>query len=190
VTDRVSAFDVVMTEAIPSKGQMLTQLSAWWCRQLDGLVRHHVISTDADEIVRAVPSLAPQREIIDGRATLCWRTVVFPVECVVRGHLAGSAWKEYSERGTLAGERLPRGLVESQALTPPLFSPATKAATGHDQNITVAHLREIVGARRPLSWSVYRAPSTSAAGRLHSTAASSLPTPNSSSGATAMGVCS
>ncbi|HWE15924.1 MAG TPA: phosphoribosylaminoimidazolesuccinocarboxamide synthase [Hyphomicrobiaceae bacterium] len=145
VTDRVSAFDVVMTEAIPSKGQVLTQLSAWWCRQLDGLVRHHVISTDADEIVRAVPSLAPQREIIDGRATLCWRTVVFPVECVVRGHLAGSAWKEYSERGTLAGERLPRGLVESQALTPPLFSPATKAATGHDQNITVAHLREIVG---------------------------------------------
>jgi phosphoribosylaminoimidazole-succinocarboxamide synthase len=144
-TDRVSAFDVVMTEAIPSKGQVLTQLSAWWCRQLDGLVRHHMISADADEIVDAVPSLAPQREVIDGRATLCRRTVVFPVECVVRGHLSGSAWKEYSESGTLAGEQLPRGLVESQALTPPLFSPATKAATGHDENIPVARLREIVG---------------------------------------------
>ena len=134
-----------MTEAIPAKGQVLTQLSARWCRQLDEVVRHHMISADTDEIVRAVPSLAPHREIIDGRATLCWRTVVFPVECVVRGYLAGSAWKEYSMRGTLAGEQLPEGLVESQALTPPLFSPATKAATGHDENITVARLREIVG---------------------------------------------
>jgi len=144
-TDRVSAFDVVMREAVPHKGRVLTQLSAWWCRQLEGVVRHHLISTDTDEIVRGVPALAAHRETIDGRATLCRRTKVFPVECVVRGYLSGSAWKEYRGSGTLAGEPLPKGMLESQALTPPLFSPATKAETGHDENITIARMREFVG---------------------------------------------
>ena len=144
-TDRVSAFDIVMGEAVPFKGQVLTQLSAWWCRQLDGAVDHHLISADTEEIVRAVPALAPHRDAIDGRATLCRRTAVFPIECVVRGYLSGSAWKEYSTLGTLAGEPLPADLLESQALTPPLFSPATKAQTGHDENITVSRMREIVG---------------------------------------------
>jgi phosphoribosylaminoimidazole-succinocarboxamide synthase len=144
-TDRVSAFDVVMGEAVPHKGRVLTQLSAWWCRQLEGVVMHHLISADTDEIVRAVPALAPHRVAIDCRATLCRRTKVFPVECVVRGYLAGSAWKEYRGSGTLAGEPLPKGMLESQALTPPLFSPATKAETGHDENITIGRIREVVG---------------------------------------------
>ena len=144
-TDRVSAFDVVMGEAVPFKGQVLTQMSAWWCRQLEGVVSHHMISADAGEIVAAVPALAPHIAAIKGRATLCRRTTVFPIECVIRGYLAGSAWKEYSTHGTLAGEALPRHLVESQALTPPLFSPATKAETGHDENITVARMRDLLG---------------------------------------------
>jgi phosphoribosylaminoimidazole-succinocarboxamide synthase len=144
-TDRVSAFDVVMQDAVPCKGKVLTQLSAWWCAQLDGVVDHHVISTDSEEIVRALPVLAAHRETIDGRATLCRKTTVFPIECVIRGYLTGSAWKEYTTSGTLAGERLPEHLLESQALTTPLFSPATKSATGHDQNITVARMRDIVG---------------------------------------------
>jgi phosphoribosylaminoimidazole-succinocarboxamide synthase len=135
-TDRVSAFDVVMGEAVPFKGQVLTQMSAWWCRQLEDVVNHHMISADADEIVRAVPALVAHRDTIDGRATLCRRTTVFPIECVIRGYLSGSAWKEYSTRGTLAGEPLPKHLLESQALDPPVFSPATKAETGHDENIT------------------------------------------------------
>jgi phosphoribosylaminoimidazole-succinocarboxamide synthase len=144
-TDRVSAFDVVMGEGVPHKGRVLTQLSAWWCRQFDGVVKHHLISADTDEIVRAVPVLAAHRAAIDGRATLCRRTTVFPVECVVRGYLSGSAWKEYATKGTLAGEQLPKGLRESQALTPPLFSPATKAETGHDENITIGRMREVLG---------------------------------------------
>jgi phosphoribosylaminoimidazole-succinocarboxamide synthase len=144
-TDRVSAFDIVMGEAIPFKGQVLTQMSAWWCKQLDGIVDHHMISADTEEIVRAVPALAPHRQAIDGRATLCRRTTVFPVECVVRGYLSGSAWREYSTSGTLAGEPLPGNLIESQELTPPLFSPATKAETGHDENIAVSRMRAIVG---------------------------------------------
>src|SRR5688572_21361760 len=110
-TDRVSAFDIVMGEAIPFKGQVLTQMSAWWCKQLDGIVDHHMISADTEEIVRAVPALAPHRQAIDGRATLCRRTTVFPVECVVRGYLSGSAWREYSTSGTLAGETLPGNLI-------------------------------------------------------------------------------
>ncbi len=146
-TDRISAFDVIMNEGVPFKGQVLTQMSAWWCRQLDGTVNHHLISADTEEIIHVVPTLAPYREAIDGRATLCWKTAVFPVECVVRGYLSGSAWKEYSTFGTLAGEPLPKDLVESQALTPSLFSPATKAETGHDENITVSRMREIVGGR-------------------------------------------
>jgi len=145
-TDRISAFDVVMTEAIPLKGAVLTQMSAWWFRRLEGRVRHHMLTADADAIVAAVPALARHRDLIAGRAMLCRRTTVFPVECVIRGYISGSAWKEYAAHGTLAGERLPAGLSESAALDPPVFSPAIKAATGHDENITVAKLRDLVGA--------------------------------------------
>ena len=144
-TDRVSAFDVVMKEAIPYKGAVLTQISAWWFGQLTGVVPHHLISANAAEIARMVPALAEHRSSIEGRAMLCRRTAVFPVECVVRGYISGSAWKEYAQTGTLAGEPLPKGLVESDRLPQVLFSPATKAETGHDENITIARMHALIG---------------------------------------------
>ena len=144
-TDRVSAFDVVMAEPIPYKGAVLTQITAWWLRQFGREVHNHLLSSDADEIIELVPALSPRRADIVGRAMLCRRTTVFPVECVVRGYLSGSAWKEYREHGTLAGETLPPGLRESDRLDPPLFSPATKAEAGHDENITIAQMAEAVG---------------------------------------------
>lgn len=144
-TDRVSAYDVVMAEAIPMKGAVLTQTSAWWFRQLGTLVKHHMISARADEIVEAVPSLEGHREALVGRAMLCRRGTVFPIECVIRGYLSGSAWREYAKAGSLAGEKLPAGLKESSRLDPPIFSPATKAESGHDENITVARMRDILG---------------------------------------------
>jgi len=145
-TDRVSAYDVVMTEPIPMKGAVLTQISAWWFRQLSGVLKHHMISAEADEIVAAVPALKAHRAAIAGRAMLCRRGTVFPIECVIRGYLSGSAWREYSQHGTLAGEKLPGGLKESSRLDPTIFSPATKAESGHDENITVGRMREVVGA--------------------------------------------
>ncbi|HJU68704.1 MAG TPA: phosphoribosylaminoimidazolesuccinocarboxamide synthase [Gemmatimonadaceae bacterium] len=145
-TDRVSAFDVVMREPIPHKGVVLTQISAWWFGQLSDLVDHHMLSADADEIMDMVPALDGHRADIAGRAMLCRRAEVFPIECVIRGYITGSAWKEYAAHGTLAGEALARGLRESDRLEPPIFSPATKAVTGHDENITVTRMAEIVGA--------------------------------------------
>ncbi|MHB1071678.1 MAG: phosphoribosylaminoimidazolesuccinocarboxamide synthase [Gemmatimonadaceae bacterium] len=145
-TDRVSAFDVVMHEAVPFKGAVLTQMTAWWLRQFEGSVAHHMLAADADAIVAAVPALAPHRAMLAGRAMLCRRTEVFPVECVMRGYLSGSAWKEYAARGTLAGEPLPAGLRESDRLEPPVFSPATKAETGHDENIPPAEVARRLGA--------------------------------------------
>jgi phosphoribosylaminoimidazole-succinocarboxamide synthase len=144
-TDRVSAFDVVMREAIPYKGAVLTQISAWWFAKLHDLVPNHLLSADAAEIERMVPALAGHRGSIVGRAMLCRRTDVFPVECVVRGYISGSAWKEYSRTGTLAGESLAKGLRESDQLAEVLFSPATKAETGHDENITIARMRALIG---------------------------------------------
>jgi phosphoribosylaminoimidazole-succinocarboxamide synthase len=144
-SDRVSAFDVVMAERVPHKGTVLTQLTAWWLGQLGNLVPHHMLAADADAIIREVPRLAPHRAAITGRAMLCRRTEVFPVECVVRGYLSGSAWKEYRERGTLAGEPLPAGLRESDRFDPPRFSPATKAESGHDENITLDEVRRRLG---------------------------------------------
>jgi len=144
-TDRISAFDVVMAETIPMKGAVLTQMSAFWFNELEGVVPHHMISADADEIIGAVPALKNHRADILGRAMLCRRTTVFPIECVIRGYLSGSAWKEYAATATLAREKLPTGLVESAKLEPAIFSPATKAETGHDENITIARMREVVG---------------------------------------------
>ena len=144
-SDRVSAFDVVMNERVPFKGAVLTQLTAWWLRAFGELVPHHMLSADVDEIVAGVPNLAPHRDALAGRAMLCIRTEVFPIECVVRGYLSGSAWKEYRQHGTLAGEPLPPGLVESARFDPPRFSPATKAESGHDENITIAEVRRRLG---------------------------------------------
>src|SRR2546428_883647 len=144
-TDRVSAFDVVMGETIPFKGAVLTQITAWWLRQLDRRVRHHMLSSDSDEILAELAPLAPHADELRDRMMLSTRADVFPVECVIRGYISGSAWKEYAAHGTLAGEKLPAGLQESERLPQPLFSPATKAEAGHDENITIERMREIVG---------------------------------------------
>jgi phosphoribosylaminoimidazole-succinocarboxamide synthase len=159
-SDRVSAFDVVLPNPIPRKGTVLTQISAYWFRELAGVVPSHFLTADASEIVARVPVLDGHRAAITGRAMLCRRTTPLPIEWVIRGYLAGSAWAEYRERGTLAGEPLPAGLVESARLDPPVFSPATKADVGHDENITFARTCEIVGAEtaqrlRDASLSVY-----------------------------------
>ena len=145
-TDRISAFDVVMHEAIPYKGAVLTQLTAWWLGQLGERIAHHLITADTEEILAAVPALLPHRAEIAGRSMLCVAADVVPVECVIRGYITGSAWKEYRQDGTLAGESLAVGLRESDRLDPPIFSPATKAETGHDENITITQVIETVGA--------------------------------------------
>ena len=144
-TDRVSAFDVVMGETIPHKGAVLTQITAWWLRQLEPRIQHHMLSADIGEIVREVPELRDYEQELSGRAMLCRRSTVFPIECVVRGYLSGSAWKEYKENGTLAGEPLASGLRESDRLDPPIFSPATKADEGHDENITISRMQSLIG---------------------------------------------
>ena len=146
-TDRVSAFDVVMAETIPHKGVVLTQITDWWLRQLEPKVEHHLLSADISEIVREVPQLRGHERALAGRAMLCRRAAVFPVECVVRGYLSGSAWKEYRDRGTLAGEPLRKGLRESDRLDPPVFSPATKAEEGHDENVTIDRMSTLIGDR-------------------------------------------
>jgi len=147
-TDRVSAFDVVMRETVPFKGIVLTQLTAWWLRQLESIVPHHMLSTEVDPVVWDYPVLGPYREVLRGRIMVSRRTDPFPVECVMRGYLAGSAWAEYQAKGTLAGETLPPGLVESARLEPAIFSPATKAETGHDENITIGRMRKLVGRKQ------------------------------------------
>ena len=144
-TDRISAFDIVMAETIPMKGAVLTQISAWWFNELEGVVPHHMISADADAIIREVPALKNHRASLAGRAMLCRRTTVFPIECVIRGYLSGSAWKEYAAQGTLAGEKLAPGLKESGRLEPAIFSPATKAETGHDENISFEEVVKLIG---------------------------------------------
>jgi phosphoribosylaminoimidazole-succinocarboxamide synthase len=160
-SDRVSAFDVVLDRPIPRKGEVLTLVTAWWLSQLEGTVAHHLIAVDPDVIVSSYPQLGPTREAWARRAMLVRRTDPVLVECVVRGFITGSAWKEYHRQGTLAGEALPKGLQESQRLDPPVFSPATKAQEGeHDENITFGRMIEVLGEQlalrlRDLSQEVY-----------------------------------
>jgi phosphoribosylaminoimidazole-succinocarboxamide synthase len=161
-SDRISAFDVVMKEPVPAKGAVLTQLSSFWFGRFEGLVPHHCLTSDAGTIVTAVPALLPYRDQLAGRAMLCRRTTPVPFECVVRGYLAGSAWAEYRKQGTLAGELLPKGLEESSRLDAPLFSPATKAETGHDENVAFGRMERDLGSEvasrlRQLSLEIYGA---------------------------------
>ncbi len=146
-SDRISAFDVVLPQAIPSKGAVLTQVSRFWFGRTGQIVRNHCVSADPDEIIRIRPELAETRAAWAGRGMLVERAEPFPVECVVRGYITGSAWKEYQAGGTLAGEPLPEGLQEAQLLEPAIFSPATKAEEGHDENITFDRMRGIVGSK-------------------------------------------
>lgn len=169
-SDRVSAFDVVMAEAVPDKGRVLTQLSAFWFQRLGNLTTSHFLTADTDAIIVEVPALAPHRAEIAGRAMLVRRTAPVAFECVVRGYLSGSAWQEYRTSGTLAGEPLRPGLVESSHLEPPLFSPANKAESGHDENVTFGTMRAALGpdladALRDLSLAIYAAGRLTAAER-------------------------
>jgi phosphoribosylaminoimidazole-succinocarboxamide synthase len=169
-SDRVSAFDVVMREAIPRKGAVLTQVSAFWFERLAGVFPSHYVTARTDEILARVPALAAVRPELAGRAMLVRRTTPLPFECVVRGYLSGSAWAEYARSGTLAGEPLAPGLRESARLEPPLFSPATKAASGHDENVTFARMSDTLGPElsarlREASYAVYRAGRDHAASR-------------------------
>ncbi|MEO8030216.1 MAG: phosphoribosylaminoimidazolesuccinocarboxamide synthase [Gemmatimonadota bacterium] len=169
-SDRVSAFDIVMAEAVPRKGAVLTQLSAFWFEKLASVVPSHFITAGTDDIVKQVPALAGHRAQLNGRAMLVRRTEPIAFECIVRGYLSGSAWAEYKKSGTLAGEPLPGGLLESDRLEPPIFSPATKAESGHDINVPESAVVEALGsattkALREASFDVYRAGRNHAATR-------------------------
>jgi phosphoribosylaminoimidazole-succinocarboxamide synthase len=144
-TDRISAFDVVLPTGIPQKGVVLTQLSLFWFRLLADVAPNHVVSGDVADYG---PLLAPYRDQLEGRSMLVAKTDPFPVECVVRGYITGSGWKDYQATGAVCGIELPRGLRESDRLDPPIFTPATKAETGHDENISFEKMAEVVGAAR------------------------------------------
>jgi phosphoribosylaminoimidazole-succinocarboxamide synthase len=144
-TDRISAFDVVMPQPIPDKGIVLTQLTAWWLQHGGSFTPHHLLASTDSEIEAAVPALRSSGDIWSRRAMLVQRTQPVAFECVVRGYLSGSAWQEYKHSGTLAGEPLPVGLRESDRLETPIFSPATKAETGHDENVPFAYMRKALG---------------------------------------------
>ncbi len=146
-SDRISAFDCVIPQPIPDKGAVLTQMSDYWFSRTGHLVRNHCLSADPDQIIQLEPRLAEMRDRWAGRGMLVKRADPFPIECVVRGFITGSAWKEYRATGTLAGEPLPEGLVEAQQLEEPIFSPATKAEEGHDENITFSQVRGILGSK-------------------------------------------
>ena len=169
-SDRVSAFDVVMKEPVPRKGEVLSLLTAWWLDQLGADVQHHLVSADPEEIADRVPALADAPGDWARRSLLVKQTRPLPIECVVRGYLSGSAWREYREHETLAGEPLPSGLSESQELQPPIFSPATKVDDGHDENIpfsgVVDRLGEAQASRlRDLSLEIYEFGRTKAAAK-------------------------
>jgi phosphoribosylaminoimidazole-succinocarboxamide synthase len=141
-TDRISAFDYVLGTGIPDKGKVLTQLSAFWFERMGDLVPHHLIATDT----AAFPAAArPHDDVLRGRTMLCRRTEPIPIECVARGYLSGSGWKEYQQTGHVCGIELPRGLKESDRLPEPIFTPATKAESGHDVNISQEEAGRIAG---------------------------------------------
>ncbi|HBL17232.1 MAG: phosphoribosylaminoimidazolesuccinocarboxamide synthase [Elusimicrobia bacterium GWA2_69_24] len=145
-TDRISAFDCVLEPAIPGKGRILTAISAFWFRKTAGLVPNHVLSTEFDEILPRLPAGARvDRQSLEGRVTLARKARRVDIECVIRGYLAGSAWKEYLQTGSACGHALPQGLVQAQRLETPIFTPAAKADTGHDENISRAELARRVG---------------------------------------------
>lgn len=166
-TDRLSAFDVVLPTAIPEKGRVLTRMSLFWFEKFRTLVPNHVIT---DDVAQYPESVQPFRDQIEGRSLLVRRASVFPIECVVRGYLAGSGWKDYQKTGRVCGIELGAGLRESDKLAEPIFTPSTKAATGHDENISEAQAADVVGVdviRRlhDLSVEIYSRAADYAAGR-------------------------
>jgi len=144
-TDRISAFDCVLPTPIERKGEVLTALSEFWFEQLRDVVANHLIESDVEAMPPAVQRHA---ETLKGRSMLVRRAEVFPVECVVRGYLVGSGWKDYKRTGAVCGHILPEGLVESAKLPEAIFTPSTKAEVGHDENITEDQVRELIGAEK------------------------------------------
>ena len=142
VSDRISAFDVVLPNPIPYKGAVLTALSLFWFDFLKDVVPNHLISTDVDSFPAPLPAY---RDQLEGRSMLVVRADVFPIECVARGYLVGSGWKEYQQTGEVCGVKLPAGLKESDKLSEPIFTPATKAETGHDINISEREMADRIG---------------------------------------------
>lgn len=156
-TDRISAFDVILPNAIPNKGKILTQISAFWFSKTQHLVRNHLLTMDVQEYPAQLRQFKPQ---LAGRSMLVRHCKPLPIECVVRGYLAGSGWKDYRQSGAVCGIALPEGLRESDELPEPIFTPATKAVTGHDENISFDEAAEIVGPElarkvRDLSLEIY-----------------------------------
>ena len=143
-TDRISAYDVVMPNGIPGKGVVLTQMSLFWFDLVKDVVPNHLISADVEEYPDV---LQPYRDLLEGRSMLVQKADRYDIECVARGYITGSGWKEYNRDGMVSGIPLPDGLQESQILDPPLFTPATKAETGHDENITFDQMVEVIGDR-------------------------------------------
>lgn len=167
-TDRLSAFDVVLPDPVLYKGEVLTKLSLFWFDLLGGIVPNHLLTAEECDLPDKLASYA---DSLRGRFMIVKKAEVFPVECIVRGYLAGSGWKEYREHGTVCGQTLPEGLVESSRLPEPIFTPSTKAAVGdHDENISYEGMVEIVGADRAAqlrdaSLALYSAARDHAAGR-------------------------
>jgi phosphoribosylaminoimidazole-succinocarboxamide synthase len=145
-TDRLSAFDVVLPTPIPEKGRVLTQMSAFWFQRTARIAPNHLISAEFKEIVRELPrGVKLDPALFDGRMMLVKKAKRLDAECVVRGYLAGSGWKEYQKTGAVCGHLLPKGLMEAEKLPEPIFTPSTKASVGHDQNITREEMAKIVG---------------------------------------------
>lgn len=162
-SDRISAFDVVMNEPVPEKGRVLTAMSAYWFETLADVLPSHLISTNVADF-----PLGAQTSSVAGRSMLCHRAEMLPIECIVRGYLSGSAWKEYQSQGTMHGQALPNGLRESDKLPEPVFTPSTKAESGHDENISYDQAVGLVGSElaeqaRSASLELYRRASEAAA---------------------------
>lgn len=141
-SDRLSAFDVVLPDGIPDKGRVLTKLSVFWFDQTKEIVLNHLISADVEDLPDAVQAM---REVLRDRFMTVHKAERIDIECVVRGYLAGSAWAEYQQQGTVCGEQLPAGMVESEPFPEPIFTPSTKADEGHDENISIDKMRQLVG---------------------------------------------
>ncbi|MBI5409348.1 MAG: phosphoribosylaminoimidazolesuccinocarboxamide synthase [Nitrospirae bacterium] len=142
VTDRVSAFDVVLPNGIPGKGKVLTGISVFWFRMMEDIVKNHIVAIDVKDFPQ---KLHKYRDLLEGRSLLVKKAKVVPVECIVRGYLSGSGWKSYQKDGTVCGIKLPAGLLESSKIEQPIFTPSTKAEAGHDINISFDETKRIVG---------------------------------------------
>lgn len=142
-TDRISAFDVVLGNGLAGKGIVLTQISKFWFDFFSDGIEHHLVSTDVNDVRDLTPE---ERRVLDGRIMLCRKTAVLPVECIARGYITGSGWKDYQATGSVCGIELPKGLRNSDKLYEPLFTPSTKAASGHDENISFTEGAQVVGA--------------------------------------------